>query len=339
MASRLLVAFPEARYAGIDVAPEVGHLVRGRPDSCDVPIASTRGRTRVRPASGFDLVVVVDVLAPCAADARGAPLDDVARVARRPVAHYVLKDGFRSTGRSRTSTAWSLRQTVTRRRPCLVASTTRRARAARPGTPFPSDRLDRTAAASLLASTISMLAVRTRALISVVIPVKNGGADLARCLAGIAAQGSRRRSRWWSSTPGSTDGSPERARRAGAVVHEIPPEEFGHGRTRNLGVELARGDAVVFTSQDAVADDSGWLARLVAAARSGANVAGAYGRQLPHPDARPPERFFLDFMYGPARVSSGSIRMPSSPSRRRCSRTSTPRSRARSSSATRSATI
>ena len=28
-------------------------------------------------------------------------------------------------------------------------------------------------------------------------------------------------------------------------------------------------------------------------------MAGAYGRQLPHHDARPPERFFLDFMYGP----------------------------------------
>ena len=98
---------------------------------------------------------------------------------------------------------------------------------------------------------------------------------------------------------GSTDGSPERARAAGAVVHEIPAEAFGHGRTRNLGVELARGETVVFTSQDAVADNADWLARLVAAARSGPDVAGAYGRQLPHPGARPPERFFLDFLYGP----------------------------------------
>ena len=28
-------------------------------------------------------------------------------------------------------------------------------------------------------------------------------------------------------------------------------------------------------------------------------VAGVYGRQLPHDDASPPERFFLDFLYGP----------------------------------------
>ncbi|MCS7007899.1 MAG: hypothetical protein RMM28_11000, partial [Thermoleophilia bacterium] len=28
-------------------------------------------------------------------------------------------------------------------------------------------------------------------------------------------------------------------------------------------------------------------------------VAGVYGRQLPHENARPPERYFLDFLYGP----------------------------------------
>ncbi len=39
--------------------------------------------------------------------------------------------------------------------------------------------------------------------------------------------------------------------------------------------------------------------RLAAAARGPDDVAGAYGRQLPHADARPPEEFFLDFMYGP----------------------------------------
>ncbi|HEX3290308.1 MAG TPA: glycosyltransferase family 2 protein [Gaiella sp.] len=135
-------------------------------------------------------------------------------------------------------------------------------------------------------------------MISVVIPVRDGGNELDRCLAGIATQVVDEAIEIVVVDSGSTDGSVERARAAGAVVHEIPAEAFGHGRTRNLGVELARGDTVVFTSQDAVADDAEWLARLVAAARSAPDVAGAYGRQLPHPDARPPERFFLDFLYG-----------------------------------------
>jgi rhamnosyltransferase len=140
-------------------------------------------------------------------------------------------------------------------------------------------------------------------MISIVIPVRNGGADLRRCLSGIGAQRGDEQREIVVIDSGSTDGSVEMARGAGALVHEIPVEEFGHGSTRNLGVRHARGDLVVFTSQDAVAADEDWLANLAAAARSGPEVAGAYGRQLPHPDARPPEMFFLDFLYGPkARV-------------------------------------
>ncbi|HET8743758.1 MAG TPA: glycosyltransferase [Gaiella sp.] len=136
-------------------------------------------------------------------------------------------------------------------------------------------------------------------MISVVIPVKDGGEDLTRCLAGIAAQRLDEEVEVVVVDSGSTDGSPGVARAAGAVVHEIDATEFGHGRTRNLGAGIARGDLLVFTSQDAVANDQRWLAALSAAARSAPDVAGAYGRQLPHHDARPPERFFLDFLYGP----------------------------------------
>ena len=135
-------------------------------------------------------------------------------------------------------------------------------------------------------------------MISVVIPVKNGGGDLVRCLDGIARQQIDEEVEVVVVDSGSSDGSPEIARDAGAVVREIPAAEFGHGRTRNLGAKIARGDVLVFTSQDAVAADDRWLATLVGAARSAPDVAGAYGRQMPHPDARPPERFFLSFLYG-----------------------------------------
>jgi rhamnosyltransferase len=139
-------------------------------------------------------------------------------------------------------------------------------------------------------------------VISVVIPVKNGGADIVRCLETIRGQAVDKDVEIVVVDSGSSDGSPARARRLGASVHEIPPSEFGHGRTRNLGASLAAGDVLVFTSQDAYAASSSWLSRLV---RPLANerVAGVYGRQLPHTDATPPERFFLDFLYGPvARV-------------------------------------
>jgi len=135
-------------------------------------------------------------------------------------------------------------------------------------------------------------------VISVVLPVKDGGADLVRCLEAIGEQRIDAEVEVVVVDSGSRDGSVETARRLGARVHEIDPAEFGHGRTRNLGASLARGETLVFTSQDAYAADAGWLAALVAAL-GGDDVAGAYGRQLPHADATPPERYFLDFLYGP----------------------------------------
>ena len=45
--------------------------------------------------------------------------------------------------------------------------------------------------------------------------------------------------------------------------------------------------------------DETWLATLVAPLRERAEVAGVYGRQLPHEEAIPSERYFLDFLYGP----------------------------------------
>ena len=136
-------------------------------------------------------------------------------------------------------------------------------------------------------------------MISIVIPVKNGGTDLVRCLDAIAAQQIDDEVEVVVVDSGSSDGSLQTAQRLGARVHSIAPSEFHHGRTRNLGAELARGDILVFTSQDAHAADAHWLARLTAPLRSDETVAGVYGRQLPHEDATPPERYFLDFLYGP----------------------------------------
>jgi rhamnosyltransferase len=134
-------------------------------------------------------------------------------------------------------------------------------------------------------------------VISVLIPVKDGGPDLIRCLQAIAGQTVEDEVEVVVVDSGSSDGSADRARELGATVHEIPASEFVHGATRNLAARLSSGDVLVFTTQDAVPATDHWLARLVGAL-DGDGVVGAYGRQLPHEDATPPEQFFLDFMYG-----------------------------------------
>jgi rhamnosyltransferase len=40
---------------------------------------------------------------------------------------------------------------------------------------------------------------------------------------------------------------------------QIPNAEFGHGKTRNKACDLAKGDYVLFLTQDAVPAHTGWL--------------------------------------------------------------------------------
>jgi rhamnosyltransferase len=136
-------------------------------------------------------------------------------------------------------------------------------------------------------------------VISVIIPVKDGGEDLRRCLDGIARQRTQVGVETLIVDSGSRDGSRELARSSGARVLDMQTTDFRHGATRNLAAAQARGEVLVFTTQDAYAADEHWLERLSAPLRADEDVAGAYGRQIPHADASPPERFFLDFLYGP----------------------------------------
>jgi rhamnosyltransferase len=97
---------------------------------------------------------------------------------------------------------------------------------------------------------------------------------------------------------GSKDNSIALARSHGARVYEIPASAFTHGGSRNLGASHATGELLVFISQDAIPASNDWLSRLVGPLGQDQTLAGVYGRQLPHPDARPPEVYFLDFLYG-----------------------------------------
>ena len=134
--------------------------------------------------------------------------------------------------------------------------------------------------------------------ITVVIPVRNGGKTFERLTKSLT----RTRERLISSDfqvividSGSEDGTPERAEAAGFDVERIPPESFGHGRTRNLGVQLARGDVVCFLTDDVLPVSPDWPLRF-ARALSDPHVAGVYGRQVPR-DATTMEMFFVSLNY------------------------------------------
>ena len=119
-------------------------------------------------------------------------------------------------------------------------------------------------------------------VVTVAVPVLNGARYLDEVLTAVRSQRVDREVEILVVDSGSTDGSAEIARKHDARVHEIPKSEFSHGGTRNLMMELARGDYVAFLTQDATPAHDRWLAALLEGFEQADDVAAVWG---PH-DAR-----------------------------------------------------
>jgi rhamnosyltransferase len=87
------------------------------------------------------------------------------------------------------------------------------------------------------------------------------------------------------------------AKEYGAVTIIIPKKDFDHGRTRNLGASEAKGDIVLYLTQDALPADEHSLKNLIKPFHDDNLVAASYGRQLPNPDASPISRHLRLFNY------------------------------------------
>jgi glycosyltransferase involved in cell wall biosynthesis len=124
--------------------------------------------------------------------------------------------------------------------------------------------------------------------VSVVVPVKDGERYLPELLDAIAREAAS------ASVPvdvlvvdsGSTDASSAISRDRGAQVLSIEPEEFGHGRTRNVAAAAATGDVIAFLTQDATPLD-GWLAALLEGFALAENVGVVYGPHRARKDTSP----------------------------------------------------
>ncbi len=67
-------------------------------------------------------------------------------------------------------------------------------------------------------------------------------------------------------------------------IKKIKKADFGHGKTRRLGAELAKGELVVFLTQDATPVNSRWLENITRDFKD-PEVVGVCGRVLPRSDA------------------------------------------------------
>ena len=120
-------------------------------------------------------------------------------------------------------------------------------------------------------------------LVTVVIPVYNGGTMLRSVVESCLEQDLDEEFEVLlidsASNDGCLDGLPKDER---LRLHRIQKEEFGHGRTRNLGVKLARGAYVAFITQDAIPANRMWLMNLITPLQNDPSVAGVFGCHMAH---------------------------------------------------------
>jgi GT2 family glycosyltransferase len=129
--------------------------------------------------------------------------------------------------------------------------------------------------------------------VSIVLVTRNGGATLPTVLDAIAEQRFAGPFEIVAVDSASSDGTADLLRRRVDRLLEIPASAFDHGRTRNLGIEQARGDLVVLLVQDAVPASSSWLETLTAPFAADDRIAGTYARQVPPPGTSALTRHYL----------------------------------------------
>ncbi len=121
---------------------------------------------------------------------------------------------------------------------------------------------------------------------SVIIPTKNAGPDFEFVLNAVLTQKTDWPYELLIIDSGSVDETLNLCAAKGVRTHCIAAHEFGHGRTRNLGMALTTGEFGVFLTQDALPADEYWLSNLVSAAEQ-PNVAGVFGRHRAYSGGNP----------------------------------------------------
>lgn len=127
--------------------------------------------------------------------------------------------------------------------------------------------------------------------ISVFIPVYNGEKYLKESIDAILSQKLPQgyELELLITDSGSTDNSIEilKSYKKSIFLRQIPNTEFGHGKTRQQAVDNAKGEYVLFLSQDATPMNDRWIINMIEPFLLNENIGCVFGRQVPRPTAIP----------------------------------------------------
>jgi len=125
--------------------------------------------------------------------------------------------------------------------------------------------------------------IRTK--VSIVIPTKNAGADFRLLLDSLRKQKYIAEIELIVIDSGSTDGTDSLAAEYGARIYRIHPDEFHHGKTRNLGASKTGGEYIVFMTQDAIPENEYLIFHLITAMQFDKKIMAVCPRQIARQDA------------------------------------------------------
>ena len=130
--------------------------------------------------------------------------------------------------------------------------------------------------------------------VAIVIPAKNEAGRIGTCLDAVYSQRYAGGFEVLVVDSGSRDETPEIVGRYPARLLRIPPSEFSHSGTRNLGASQTSGEFIVFLTADAFPVGSDWLEQLVAPFDVDSTIAGCFGPHVAHAGADPVDAWNLE---------------------------------------------
>jgi len=139
--------------------------------------------------------------------------------------------------------------------------------------------------------------------ISIIIPTLNAGAHMEKLFSMLQAQDIKFLEIIIIDSS-SGDNTVGIAKGFGAKTIVIPRHTFNHGKTRNMAAMEAKGDILVFITQDALPMDYTLLSNLTAPLHL-PDIAATFGRHVPRADASLLEVFARQFNYPDKESSKG----------------------------------